>query len=565
MSTTVEQIKSRLSISDVIGSYITLEKSGANFKAKCPFHNEKTPSFFISPERNSYFCFGCGAKGDIFSFVEQFESLDFVGALKVLAERAGVPLEDFKKRDGEKDESERVFAANEEACVFFQKNLSESKEALLYLKNRGLAIEMVRNWRIGFALNEWRALKDHLLKKGFSEKEILKAGLIKEGDKGSYDRFRARIMFPIFDSSGRVIAFSGRILVEKKSADGEVSEAKYLNSPETPIFNKSKTLYGLQKAKYSIKEKGFVILVEGQLDLLLSHQAGFANTVASSGTSLSEGHVETLKRYASSVVIAYDSDEAGQNASLRAWQLALAGGLDVKVVLISGGKDPADIIKENGEMWKKALEGAQHVVDYYLTVLKAKDEVAREKLLSNTLLPLICAIESSSGKSKYITKLSFETGIPEKKLWEDLAKIEVVVSVEDESKQIKKVSQDSLKKAVSLLFYLNKKDAEKGKKFLEKLSKIIPTILEKIKEYEKDQDVLMFESEASFGNDPNPRIEEEVLYFLEEDLLKDKFTKAMYELKIAEGKNNKEEIDKNTKILHETSKNLTELRNKYKK
>lgn len=564
MSTTVEQIKNRLSITDVIGSYVTLEKSGSNLKARCPFHNEKTPSFFISPERNSYYCFGCGAKGDIFSFVEQFETLDFVGALKVLADRAGVPLEEFKKSDTEKNENARVFAANEEACIFFQNNLGKNKEALLYLKNRGLAIEMVRTWRVGFASAEWRELKDYLLKKGFSEREALTAGLSKESEKGSYDRFRGRIMFPIFDSSGRVIAFSGRILEEKKSIEGGISEPKYLNSPETPIFNKSKALYGLQKAKYAIREKGYAVLVEGQLDLLLSHQAGFANTVASSGTALSEGHVEILKRYADSLVIAYDSDDAGQNASLRAWQLALSAGLDVKVVLLGGGKDPADVIKENPDMWKTSLEKADHVVDYYLTVLKGKDEKEGEKITEETILPLICAIEGSSGKSKYVAKLSFATGIPEKNIWEDLAKVEVVSS-EEAPKKEKKASSDSLKKALSLLFYLEKIDSKREKDFLEKFRKILPEADEKIKENEKEKDVLIFEAEACFGNAPNAEAEREVLYYLEEDTLKDRFTKAMYSLKIAEGKNDKEEIDKNTQILNGASKELTTLRNKYQK
>lgn len=565
MSTTVEQIKNRLSITDVIGSYVTLEKSGSNLKARCPFHNEKTPSFFISPERNSFYCFGCGAKGDIFSFVEQFEALDFVGALKVLAERAGVPLEEFKKSDTEKNENARVFAANEEACAFFQNNLGKNKEALLYLKNRGLAIEMVRSWRVGFASAEWRELKEHLLKKGFSEREILTAGLSKESEKGSYDRFRGRIMFPIFDSSGRVIAFSGRILVEKKAKEGDgVVEPKYLNSPETPIFNKSKALYGLQKAKYSIREKGYAVLVEGQLDLLLSHQAGFENTVASSGTALSEGHVETLKRYADSLVIAYDSDEAGQNASLRAWQLALSVGLDVKVVLLQRGKDPADVIKESPDMWKNALEKADHVVDYYLSVLKGKDEKDRKTLTEETILPLICAIEGSSGKSKYVAKLSFATGIPEKKIWEDLAKIEVVSS-EASPKIDKKSASDSLKKTLSLLFYLEKLDKKRGEDFLGKFRTIIPEADLRIKENEKDRDILIFEAEACFGNAPNLDAEREVLYYLEEDFLKDRFTKAMYSLKIAEGKNDKEEIDKNTEILNKASKDLTEIRNKYQK
>ncbi len=280
MNSPVQQIKERLSIEEVVSSYIKLDRAGANLKARCPFHNEKTPSFFVSPDRGSYYCFGCGAKGDIFTFIEEFEGLDFKGALKILAERAGVPLVQYnKEKEGEK---ERLYKAMEEATKFFEKNLVENQEALKYLRERGLENKTIRDFRIGFVKNDWRELYSHLQMIGFTDIEIEKAGLAKKTEKGMYDRFRGRIMFPISDSSGRIIAFSGRILED----DGK--SAKYLNSPETPIFNKSSVLFGIDKAKDSIRKNNFSILVEGQMDLILSHQAGFKNTVASSGTAMTD-------------------------------------------------------------------------------------------------------------------------------------------------------------------------------------------------------------------------------------------------------------------------------------
>jgi DNA primase len=330
----VQQIKERLSIEEVVSSYIKLDRAGVNFKARCPFHNEKTPSFFVSTERNNYYCFGCGAKGDIFTFVEEFEGLDFKSTLKILAEKAGVVLTEFnKEKEGEKD---RLYGIIEEATKFFEKNLVENKEVNIYLKNRGLEDKTKKDFRIGFALLDWRKLFDFLKSKNFTDKEIETAGLAKRPDdknKAMYDRFRGRIMFPIADSSGRVIAFSGRIFVD----DGK--SAKYLNSPETPIFNKSSVLFGIDKAKDSIRKNDFSILVEGQFDLILSHQAGFKNTVASSGTAMTDSLVSKeniinnlglITRLSKNIVLAYDADKAGISASNRFAKIALYLGMDVK-------------------------------------------------------------------------------------------------------------------------------------------------------------------------------------------------------------------------------------------
>src|SRR6185369_16545446 len=265
MNSPVDKIKERLGIEEVVSSYIKLDRAGNNLKARCPFHNEKTPSFFISPDRGSYYCFGCGASGDIFTFVEEFEGLDFKGALKLLADRAGVPLEAFTpERKEAESEKERLYRAMEEATKYFEDNLrnnsKESKEVLEYLTSRGVNEKSIKDFRVGFAILDWRKLYDHLRSKGFADADIERAGLAKKPEdksKAMYDRFRGRIMFPITDSSGRVVAFSGRIFVD----DGK--SAKYLNSPETPIFSKHAVLFGIDKAKESIRKNNFSILVEG--------------------------------------------------------------------------------------------------------------------------------------------------------------------------------------------------------------------------------------------------------------------------------------------------------------
>src|SRR3989338_9816751 len=286
MNSPVDKIKERLSIEDVVSSYIKLEKAGANLKARCPFHNEKTPSFFVSPNRESYYCFGCGASGDIFTFVEEFEGLDFKGENNLLSERGGISLEIYSRETKEtKNDKERIYRIMEEATEFFEGNLGENEQAQEYLKSRGLEDKTIKDFRIGYAILDCRKLYEYLRSKNFTDNEIEKAGLAKKTEKGMYDRFRGRIIFPISDSSGRVIAFSGRIFIDDEKS------AKYLNSPDTPIFSKSMVLYGLDKGKASIRKNNFSILVEGQMDLVLSHQAGYKNTVATSGTALSDSTI----------------------------------------------------------------------------------------------------------------------------------------------------------------------------------------------------------------------------------------------------------------------------------
>lgn len=419
MSSSVDLIKEKLDIADIVGSYIKLEKAGSNFKGKCPFHNEKTPSFFISPDRGTYYCFGCGAKGDIFTFVQEFEGLDFRGALKNLALRAGVELE--QENPTVRSEKDRLHSILEQATFFFQKNLADNSDAKKYLLGRGLSEETIKEWSIGYAPLAWQELHDFLLGKGFTKSELEKVGLIKKSEKRAgeyYDVFRGRIVFPIFDVGGKVIAFSGRILVD----DGK--SPKYLNTPETILFNKSETLYGLHKAKVDIRRKDYSILVEGQMDLVMSHQAGFGNTVASSGTAFTTEHLGKLKRLSNRIVMAFDADGAGFTAANKSAQLALSLGMEVKVALLPKGSDPAELIKKDIDAWKDVLKNTMHIIDFYMQSLLSQNLDARKltKEIQSKVLPYINMLESSMERSHFVSKIAERVGIKEDALWEDLKK-----------------------------------------------------------------------------------------------------------------------------------------------
>ncbi len=428
MSSQVEQIKERLGIADVVGAYLKLEKAGGNYKARCPFHNEKTPSFFLSPARSSYYCFGCGAKGDIFTFVQEFEGLDFVGALKVLAQKAGVELtkEDPKMRS----ERQRLFLCLESATIFFQRTLYENaqyKAVVEYLTGRGLTKDTIKEWRIGYAPDAWQMLSDYLKSKRFSEQDLAKVGLTKprEEKDGHYDRFRGRIMFPLFDSSGRVIGFSGRIFGPD---DGK--SAKYLNSPETELFKKSEMLYGFHKAKQGIREKGYSILVEGQMDMLMSQQAGFTNTVAVSGTALTVQHLEMLRRLSERVVMSFDPDGAGVRAALRGAEMAIGLGMEVRVAELPKGEDPALFILNHPEKWRETVEKkAIHVVEFVTNHLLSQqlDPRALAKEVGAKVLPFIVRMQSSMERSHFVSMIYKKTGIKEEAIWEDLKRLEKVL------------------------------------------------------------------------------------------------------------------------------------------
>ncbi len=431
---TVQQIKDRLSIVDVVSQYVKLDRAGASLRARCPFHAERTPSFHVSPDRGTYHCFGCNVGGDIFSFVEAIEGLDFKGALKVLAEKAGVPL--VYERPEKRDERERLFELLEVATIFYTSRLNDA--AKKYLKDRGLSDATIQEFRLGLASDSWTAASEYLKAKKFSDKEILDAGLAKNrsttltagSERGSLtDKFRNRIMFPISDSAGRVVGFSGRTFGEHASPDAP----KYLNSPETPLFHKSRILYGFDRAKTAIRKVNCAVLVEGQMDLLASHQAGWGNTVAVSGTAFTMEHAALIRRMTDNLVLALDADAAGIKAAGRAARSALQGGLNVKVARLPTGLDPADLIQTQGpEEWKKAIRDSKDIVTFLLDVLEehTPQQDRFRRVVEAVVLPFLTDVQSPIAREQYLREIAKRLGVSEAAVAEALEKVPRVAASE---------------------------------------------------------------------------------------------------------------------------------------
>lgn len=401
---TVEKIKAKLSILDVVGMYVKLTKSGRNYKGLSPFNKEKTPSFYVNVERGTYYCFSSGQGGDCFEFIQKMEGVDFKGALKILAEKAGVEIEYSGTRKEDTQKIERAREAMARAEALYAAGLETGKNvqgsAYGYALSRGLSEETIRTWNLGYAPEAWRTVLEKLGENGFTNQELMNAGLIKEADekKGTwYDRFRNRLMFPIRDSAGRTVAFTGRALDPN-------DQAKYLNSPETDLYKKSEVLFGMDKAKDAIRTRGFALLVEGQMDLLLLHQIGFQNTVALSGTALTPQHLSLIKRYADNLMLALDSDRAGLAASMKNAIAALRAGMRVKAVRLPQGKDPADLANDDPKDLTKRIKDAVPIVEFFLSVLAETERDPHHLIIAaeKTVLPLIKAIESPMEQEHFV-------------------------------------------------------------------------------------------------------------------------------------------------------------------
>lgn len=417
----IEEIKNRLDIVDVIGSYVKLQKIGKNYRALCPFHSEKKPSFFVSRSRQTWHCFGsCGEGGDIFKFVMKAEGVEFGDALRILAQKAGVEL---KKQDPKfavlRTERQRLYEICDLSSQFFEKQLEASekgKDAKKYLLSRKINEESIKKWRIGYAPDVWQALSDFLISKGYKREEIIKSGLAikKQGYSDSnkqtskyhiqlYDRFRGRIMFPVFNLNSQIIGFTGRIFGKKQDT------AKYVNTPNTLLYDKSNILYGLDKAKIAVRTQNQCILVEGQIDVIMSHQAGIENVVATSGTALTIQQLIILKRYSENLITAFDMDIAGNSATKRGIDTARSQGFNIKVVVMPEDKDPADIISENPEQWKELVNTAKNIYDFYFDTafLRHKIDTAEgKKEISAMLLPVIKEIPNRIEQSFWLQQLA---------------------------------------------------------------------------------------------------------------------------------------------------------------
>jgi DNA primase len=405
----ITEVKQRLDIVDFISEYVTLQKAGRNFKGLCPFHSEKHASFFVFPEQQSWHCFGaCGTGGDIFSFVMRKEGIDFGQALRLLAQRGGVALGSSEAPGkAENEKRDRLLQINEAATEYYHHVLSAAKAGATardYLTERNIMPETIKEFRLGFSPDAWEAIKNYLLGKGHTERELAETGLVIEKEEGgSYDRFRNRLMFPICDIQGRVTGFGARVLDD--------SLPKYINSPQTLIFDKSNSLYGIDKAKAAIRKKDLVIIVEGYMDALTAHQHDWENVVGSMGTALTEKQVEGIKRLTSNIALALDADLAGEEATLRGKAILAHSKIEGKVISLPPGKDPDQVIKEDPALWQKLVEQAMPIIDFAFQSVIGKVDVnrARDKSLAvEKLQPLIYEIERKdfTQYSHYVEKLA---------------------------------------------------------------------------------------------------------------------------------------------------------------
>jgi len=592
MDSPIDEIKSKLDLVEIISEYVKLAPAGTNMKALCPFHKEKMPSFFVSPEKQIWKCFGCGKGGGIFDFIMEIEGVDFPQALRILAKKAGVELRSTGDYHLTSKRTKLLDICREAANFYhwFLLNAAQAKEARDYLEKRKISQSMIKEWQIGFALNEWRVLYQNLTKKGYKTEDIFEAGLIIKSNEGDYyDRFRGRIILPINDLFGNVVGFSGRILPSLEKED----VPKYINTPETLIYNKSRILYGLDKAKLEIKKRNYTIIVEGNFDVISAQSVGTKNTVAISGSALTLAQIKILKRYSSNLILALDLDPSGQAATKKGIDVALSQEMNIKVARLSEGKDPDECIRKDKNLWLKAIKEAQPIMEYYFTsAFKdfSSSSVSDQKKVVKELLPIISKIGNLIEQDFWLKKLADQAKISYDVLRESLKRIAKKEKEEEKEDLVSpKIDQESLiqERFIGLLivfpeqvssfydeldeeFFTN----EKLKKILAELKKNYSTISledkkitykefkekitdEKIREY---IDFLTLAIEKELVSLDKKIIDKE-LEFLFKKIKKNSILKKLKTisegLKIAETEKNKEKIKELSEKVNELTQKLS--------
>jgi DNA primase len=423
----VEQIKQKIDIVEVIGERVNLKRAGRNLKGLCPFHSEKTPSFFVTPEMQSFKCFGCGVGGDVFTFLQQYEGLTFPEALEMLAKRAGVTLIKTYRND-EDNKRERgleILHLAAEYYAYLLMNHPVGEGARKYLANRGVTRESIRDFGLGYSAESWDGLINFLVKKkGYKQEELEAVGMvIGRNGGGYYDRFRGRIMFPQKTATGQVVGFSGRVL------DPETKEAKYINTPETAWYHKGEILYGLSIARSSVREKDRVVIVEGELDVISSRQAGVKEVVAVKGSALTEGQINLIRRLTHNLILSLDADKAGQEAIRRAIELGEPAGLNLRVLQLTGGKDPDEIAKNDRSRWKQLVETGVSVYQFYLDTAFSRFDTKTgegQKKISQFLVPVFSKIENGVEKSFWIKQMAQRLGVEVEVIDEEIRKLRLM-------------------------------------------------------------------------------------------------------------------------------------------
>jgi len=589
LSSPIEEIKNRLDIVEVIRSYIKLEKAGANYRGLCPFHSEKKPSFFVSPARQIWHCFGaCAEGGDIFKFIMKIEGVEFGDALRILAKKAGVELK--KENPKLRTERQRLYEISELACRFFETQLKESsggKEAEKYLLDRGLKKESVNKWRLGYAPDVWEGVSNFLVGKGYKREEIEKAGLSLKSQKTEsyYDRFRGRIIFPIFNLSSQIVGFGGRIFKKTIRPDNQ-EEAKYINSPGTMLYDKSRILYGLNKAGMEIRGKNICLLVEGYMDAIMANQSGLENVVATSGTALTPYHLKILKRYTNNLLTAFDMDVAGSSATKRGTDLAQSLGFDIKIVKMPEGADPADVVLENSEKLKGLIAEAKSIHDFYFenTFSKFdKSSLEGKKKISEILLPVIKKIPNKIEQTVWIKDLAEALEVKEEDISEELQKVPLQrlnefnnrEKIEERQKEKKQTRKDLLEERLAMLAVKSPKDINLLKEkdfelFSPRISQLINYI--KAKGVSPDEDVPLsaglndslnyFSLKADIEEIENNKIGEEFNNCLEEIrklAIKGELDKISQEIKKAEQEKNFKKVNELVQRFNQRSKSRSEM------
>ncbi|HPA25437.1 MAG TPA: DNA primase [bacterium] len=490
-----EEIKSKLDIVDLIQEYTPLKQSGINLKGLCPFHNEKTPSFMVSREKQFFKCFGCGEGGDIFTFLQKIENLEFPEALKILAEKAGVKLIKQNYNPTFENLKTRLYDLHEIAVEFYQTQFNSpiGYPALSYLKTeRGLPDNILKDFQIGYAPESWDVLSKFLKTKGFTDSEIMQSGLVVEknnnaGGLNYYDRFRNRIMFPILDYHQNVVGFTARAMNKEESA-------KYINTPQTLIYNKSQVLYGLDKAKQAIRERGYVILVEGNMDVIASHIAGVKNVVASSGTSLTIDQLKILKRHTENLALCFDADSAGIKAAERGVDLIWAEGLNVKVIILPKSfKDPDELVKKNPTVWVEVSHKFINFMDYLLYLNLSQKNLSlidAKKIVAGKILPWINKLTNPIDKEHYLKILANKINVTEATLKEVMQKNVLKTSTQSTMSaksptQAVQINKEKIMTERFLAIILGQ-----GEYLIQAINKLLPEML--YKDYEEFYKELIF-------------------------------------------------------------------------
>ncbi len=555
MNSLPELIKERLNILDVVSPYVELKKAGKSYKGKSPFNVEKTPSFFVHPDKGFFYDFSAGFGGDIFTFIQKIERVDFPEALRILAERAGVSL-DERQSSSEYNERARLLALHEDLTNWYHEQLMKNTDALDYLHSRGLTDGTITHFRLGFAPKEWGSAVSFLTTRGYSKEEIVKSGVGGEKKDGTlFDRFRSRILFPLFDTQGRVVAFSGRIFQDDHPA-------KYLNSPETILFEKSKILYPYHLAKSSFSKNDLAILVEGQFDVVLSHQAGYENTVAVSGTGLSEEQLSLIARFTKRIALALDADRAGIRAARRAVKMAYARDFDVSLIILSEGEDPADTILRSKEKWDLLVKEAVDYIDFEIQgALRHKLDFSQKlKLLQEEIFPILAVMKSALKREHAIGRLAHFLGMSKESVADDFRHYLGTagpLTQESSSFELPQTSSTTVRESSrNIPVEEERRDTEREVKlFIYALSQKDPLAIEKDEELRSlAERVFSGESIETLTASPPEEEKEMILFVVEEEEMTTKYVRkkifdSLVFLRILQLEKRAKEIDEEIKRL----------------